>query len=326
MLYNGGGLQVFYDWKNDPEEVPPRFIADILGTVPRPKDNIYPVKSVDSFLKSAKTVFVIRNFALGDVLLLIPVMRELREKYPNIRLMLGTRPEIYDTPYITTLANGLFDVVGDPYRLRKKEYDVGVLLDGVLERDHRMPKYSSKHRVDIYRDFFNLKTGQHPSWAWGVENVIGTKGAVFASGGRNPVKQLNPHAADYIDRQLRKRFKKVLHVREELFRVPDSVLLETIRDARVLVTMDSAPLWIGHFYNTPTVLLTGPTRGSERLTYHPLYPEGVHEVSMSHMIACEPCFESRKNCRGNIYCMSLDGRTLWPLIEEGIEEVMWKNR
>jgi len=327
VFYNGGGLQVFYDWKRDPVEVPTRFVADIEGVSKASLDrlNCSLVDSVEDCLADASSVLLVRNFALGDVLMLIPVVRELRERYPDKIFSLATRPEITESSIFLELVDGAFDAVGNYHGLVQSKYDLGILLDGILERDHRIREYSRKHRVDIYREFLGLPTRRQPVWSLQT-NWIGRSGGVFCSGGRNRVKQLPKPTAEYITKKLRGRgFRKVLHVCDDL-RVPDADLLKAMRDARVLVTMDTAPLWIAHFLATPTVLITGPTRGSERLSYHPLYPDGVYEISLSRAIGCEPCFESRSNCDGEVRCMKADHAYIWEEIEKGIDKVMWKER
>lgn len=82
-----------------------------------------------------------------------------------------------------------------------------------------------------------------------------------------------------------------------------------LRHVDLCVCFDSGVLWMAHAAAAPVLCLMGPTRESERLTYHPLYPDGAQAVKLNELITvggkrgCEPCFEAATACNGTHACM-----------------------
>lgn len=320
MIYNGGGLQVFYDDNRDPITVPPRFIVDISPKLPQ---NVFHVKKITSYLEPNRTYVFVRSFALGDILMLVPVVREFKRRYSGSKVRLFTSGRFTKSIVLNELSGDVFESISDGSFVNPKHYDVGIVLDSILERDHSNPAYSVKHRVDIYREFLGLRSGQMPVWSE-REEAPGKHGVVFCSAGNTILKALPNETASYIDKRLRSRFNRVWHINNNA-RLPEREFLDVIRSARAVVTMDTAPLWIAHFYRTPVVFISGPTRGSERLCYHPLMPDGVAEVSLSAMIGCPPCFEHAVDCNRNVDCLKAEARVVWQGINSALEKVMWKS-
>jgi hypothetical protein len=322
--YNGSGIpQVFYNYFRDPVVLPPRYAYSFENLREVPK-NFTRYSSLRPLIENAKKILFVRNYALGDTLMLLPVLREIKETYPDKKIYLATNFDLANNYYIKRFSKGIVEQLFTNYE-DVSGYDLGVFLDYVVERDTHIKEYSVKHRVDIFRECLCLPTGTLP--VWNTEPTwVGLHGVVLCSGGSNPRKQLTTDTANYFVKQIKKRkFRKFLHIREGNPINPPEIL-EALQNARVVITMDSAPLWLAHYTNTPTVLISGPSRGSERLTYHPLYPDGAKEVSCSKEIGCTPCFESNVECSRGAKCLvSIPKEKLWNMVEKVMEEVMWTN-
>jgi len=322
VIYNGNGLQVFYNENREPIEVPPHFIVDIQPSPPS-IPNVHRIDKITPYLKPNLTYVIVRSYALGDILMLIPVMREFKDKYSGSKVVLVTSGRFMTSIILRELSGDVFNAISYRIYTNPKHYDVGIILNDILERDHQDPKYSVKHRVDIYREFLGLKSGELP--VWNEEEISpGKHGVVFCSAGNTRKKALEDETASYIEKKLVSRFNKVCHINHNQH-IPEQELLDKIRQARAVITMDTAPLWIAHFYRTPVVFLSGPTRGKERLCYHPLFPDGVSEVSMSEMVGCTPCFEKADTCHMNIDCMRVPKAKVWEAVNSALEKVMWKS-
>lgn len=328
MIFNTGSLQLYYDINGDPIELPHNCAA--IGSKEKFKHlrSIEEIQNCRSLIDKFNKIFIVRTYALGDILMAIPVGYELKERYPDKEFYFctssgfagGVLPRLMENAYTRIIDRGIL-----ASRLEKDSDSVGIILDGVVELDHQGGEESSLHRVDIYRKFIGLPTiGKSPIWST-KPRYAGTHGVVFSSGGSNSLKQLPPDTANYVVKQLERRFNKIVHINHNKL-ISAENFIETIRDARVLITMDSAALWVAHFTATPVVLILGPTREAERLSYHPLYPDGATSFSLSGEIGCEPCLHSRKTCGGSVNCMRHDKHRVWELVEQGIEKVMWKTK
>jgi ADP-heptose:LPS heptosyltransferase len=325
VVYNAkGGLQVIYDQNRNPVEIPQGFFTPFPLSAFYGTPGLVDVRNPDDFIGDSPKVIFAKSYALGDGLMLVPVAREFKAKWPGKKITLAIGASYI--PTISLLHEDAFDrIVPSAILFNNRPTPViGFFLDGVLEVDHQGGRESYIHRVDLYREFMGLPTGVNPVWSE-KERFVGEQGVVFCSGGSQRIKQLPKETVDFILEKLTKKYWAVTHISNGNF-LPPETLVEKIRNARVLITMDSSPLWIAHFTGTPVVLLSGPTRGLERLSYHPLYREGTAEVSMSQMVNCEPCFERKLTCGGAITCMQAPKEKIWAALSDAVESVIWKTK
>jgi hypothetical protein len=325
MFYNPKRVEVIYDYRNDPIELPPRCLyGGFDGTSERYREILSQVDSPIPFLEKATSLLLIRRGALGDVLMLIPVVRQLLQVYPNIKkVILETASRISQSDILKEFCKDVFHEIRPYDGHRSENYDLAFYLGGLVEQDHYMAKCRNLPRITIYQSYFALpECGV--TWTPEIPLLGSCKEVVFCSGGSTVVKQLSSLTAGDLARD--KSLGVTIHV-SELLKVPPLGLLEALRNAKVCITVDSAVLWMCHFTCTPVVFLSGPTRGAERLAHHPLRPDGVWEVSLSKEIGCEPCYESvRAGCtREHIRCMQgVPFPRLRELILEGVRRVAWK--
>jgi len=310
-------LQIYYNEFRDVRLLPSRFLIDTdeLDSYA----GLEKVDDVSSLIKSHKRIVIERSYALGDVLLLIPVVRRLREELFLEHVTLVTQTRFVDNPIISVLGDGVYDeyVTKDDILRGSSTYDIGIMLDGVLERDHTQPKYQHTHRVNIFMDWFELKGDV----SWDCEKTWKKKEhIVVQTGGSGVLKELPLETRDYIVEKLREEKYEVVRVGDGA-KVSDAEYLELIGTASCVVSMDSSPLWISHFTKTPCVLILGPTRKEERLTMHPLYPERAKAVALNELIDCPSCFEQREKCLGAMDCFHVDKEKVVELVLEAIREV-----
>lgn len=330
-MHGSNILETYYDENLQPVRVPADCVLD-LNTI-RPFDRRL-FKPVENFLaevdkKGESSFYIQRTFALGDMLMLVPVVRYLRT--------LG-----YD-PWIRTSDSfkEILDYLGILVELKERPHlgGFGVVLDGVIERDHRDRSLSYFHRVHIYLKALGVEEmPEKVDWSCNLSQLPEVRiedepYIVFQDSGSTSVKRLQNAAVEYIRAKLKSAGVKVVsisgtslvqagkwdeqRINFERFD-PVLCLFNVIAKAKCLISMDSGPLWISHFTQTPVVCIFGPTRPEERLTLHPLYPEGALGVELSKEIECEPCFEHDKQhrkCGDGIDCLKVKPERIYELLK-----------
>ena len=276
---------------------------------------------IDSFLnqldkRKIKRFCIIRTYALGDVLMLVPVIRALRRRGydPFMRTIKEWQP-------VLDLLDIEVEAMEQSFRFVD---DWGINLDGTLEQDHFRPTISKIHRIEIY--FMALGMRKMPrklDWRLNLEKLPKTdiKGDYIClqGAGSRKVKQLPLDSINYIRKRFKEKGIDVIMISNEN-KMSIKGLFALIASAKTVITMDSASLWISHFTKTPVVVLFGPTRASERLTKHPLYPEKAVGVALNEEINCESCFESVKGCGGKIDCLKVKPERIWELVYPEVEK------
>jgi len=274
----------------------------------------------------ADNLTIHRDYALGDLIQIVPVCRMLKKKLgiKNVKVITSDR-----------FAKELSYIYND-IRFFTKEWlngdisqlNFGFILstNGILERDHSIEnKENAQHRVFIYLDFFNLKNIQPTEldwscvWKGGVivpdfkkdKPLIGLQ--IRGSGCMKtlPIEMIHKIAEelskDYyvilIDQDKDKGFegKNIINLCGKLKSPQVIALLEKLD---LCITMDSGVLWMCHSANCPTLTFLASTRESERITLHPQYPKKAKAIDLTKYIGCEPCFETRVRCGGKIRCMT----------------------
>ncbi len=314
--------QGFYgNWDNMPINVAPDCAFDI-SELPYISKVILPVSSVIDYFKSKgiKRFFLRRTFAMGDVLMLVPIVRYLRT--------LGFDPYIKTRPrYIDILERfgiGVRTIGFGPD-------GAGIELDRTVELDHSHPEMQKFHRIDIYLTAIGFdKFPSKLDWEYDkkkfpvfeeLENFKFKKKKyiVFQGSGSTKAKSLSKIRIEGIINSLNRKGENVVYIgnlveldleQPELTQVACVKysffkLFPMFEYAKAALIMDSGPLWLSHFTKTPIVVIFGPTDPNTRLTYHPLYPKKVRAVETNNYINCKRCYEAAAKCEHTFKCLHI---------------------
>lgn len=252
-----------------------------------------------------------RTFSLGDTLMIVPVYRRLQE--------LGFSPYIRTEPqYVNTLRR--LDVEVEETNSPKRT--AGIMFDFVVEKDHTDPKMQKMHRVEIYSKALGLKMDYKPDWRMDQfqfpnNPVEFEKYIVFQGSGATDRRGLPQEVIQdilyflnleevnvvYIGQQMdlhgNKQFTDLRYMNQS---IPE--LFSIIKGAKMLVSMDSSPIWVSHFTRTPVTAVLGPSRPEERLSMHPLYKRATEALRLNEWIKCKPCFERAVECNNKMTCFT----------------------
>jgi len=323
-------MQGFYS-EGELHRVPPNCVIDLQGVRPIPKGFV-PVKD---FMRLAgttkdKSFYISRSFALGDTLMAVPVVRYCQGLGYKVQMRVADQ-------YLEMMRR--LEVESESCNSLPPTDTLGIVVDGVVERDHGNSPLRNYHRVKIY--FMVLGTKQ-PSvhelnWDWDPDrfppNPV-TEGnyVVFLGHGANTRKQLPAEAIRKVCLALNEEGVKVYYTGSPRFDHDERMTVHTgstwtksqlfpaIAGARCFVTMDSGPLWVAHFTKTPVVGILGPTGGEQhRLAYHPLWPEGVVALRMDKWAGCDTCFEATKPCNYTVRCLNSNADRLVEEVVKGVK-------
>jgi hypothetical protein len=320
-------VQVVLTGGMEPIRMNPREIADIsqAASVPSVFERIPNVIShlLDRGANTKVTLW--RTYAAGDVLMLVPVVKYLEERYG-----LDVSMKTWD-PFGETVSLLGVRVVNRPVGLT-------VCLDGVVEHDHALKECQKYHRVELYLRALGMEGGFEPrdlNWDCNLANfgyqVVDGDYIVFQGAGSTRNKSLRPAAISEALRILSARYKVAYIGSEKDIERIDGVfytgyrysfvqLFNIIGLAKCLVCMDSAPLWISHFTKTPVIAVLGPTPARNRISFHPLYEEGAKAVQLNDALGCQSCFERAAACNSKYRCLDVSGEELCGRIGGYVEE------
>lgn len=249
-----------------------------------------------------------RTFSLGDTLMLVPVIRRLKE--------IGYSPYIRTLPQYKEVLELLGIEVELQNNLRKTP---GILLDQVVEKDHHDPKMQKMNRVEIYSRAVGLSLNYEPDWSMDIEkfpeNPVGfDKYIVFQGMGNTEKRGLPQHVVQDIIHFLNLEDINVVYIGGKIdlegdadFRFMNQTIPELfsiIHGAKMVVSMDSSPVWVSHFTRTPLTAVLGPSRPEERLVLHPLLDTDVTALRLNEWIKCKPCFERAVACKNKVTCFT----------------------
>lgn len=267
-----------------------------------------------------------REYALGDLIQLIPICRLLKFIIGVKRVNVITSGRFRDDlavlyPDINFLTK---EWLSGDFSALKLGYIIS--LNGILEKDHSSKnKENSKHRTQIYADFFNLgdinnikldwsyarKENQMSSLLPNDKPIIG-----FQIRGSGCMKTLPYDMVKSIVYDLAKDYYVVLidpdknkgfdgqNIINLCGKLKSSQVVALLENLDLCFTMDSGVLWMCHSANCPTITFLGSTRESERISLHPQYPHKAKAIDLSKYVGCEPCFETKCRCKGKIRCMN----------------------
>lgn len=282
---------------------------------------------------------LVREYALGDLIQLVPVARQLVKDKKITRLFIATTNRFVDC------MNGLFpDIEFIQYsKCNPKQHGVRIQLNGILECDHSLNNdQRNLHRVDIYANFLKIKP-KKLDWSNSVnikykyfwddpnDNVIGLQ-----MRGSGIIKTLPYEFVKKMALAIAERGYKVLLIDQDAsmgFEGENIInacgkmsvfdIVENLKRCKCCLTMDSGVLWLAHVANCPVITFLGSTREHERLSLHPQYPEKARSINLAEHIGCKPCFETRARCKGTIDCMNkFDHVTILDMVLENLEIIL----
>lgn len=317
-------VEIFYNENLQPVVVPPNCVID-LSTIRSFYRNNFT--SIPDFLSFAKkqwegSFYLRRSYALGDLLMLVPVIRHLRT--------LGHNPYIKTTDLFVDVLNAL-GISVSVIRNRLDTEEFGISLDGTIERDHWEQSLNQIHRIHIYLKSLGIKKiPKELDWSYDPlrfpeMEVDDDPFVLLQDGGSTRMKKLVGNT-DYIIKKFGSVGIKVIPISDLFGKHLKSAshLFSLMAKAKCLITMDSGPLWISHFTKTPVVCIFGPTRPKERLTLHPLYPEGAVGVELSKEVNCKPCFEHAVKCDNKVSCLAVPIERIYELLEPKVFQFLEK--
>ncbi|MEW6613935.1 MAG: glycosyltransferase family 9 protein [Thermodesulfobacteriota bacterium] len=299
-----------------------------------------PAPVLAKFLASRKTasVCLVRGYALGDLIMLTPVIEQLKEDYPGVKISLVVQDRYKE---LFRYYRSVEDVL-DYKRVGSRTFDYGVMLDGVLEVDHRKSCKNRSHRSDMYARFLGMTLMKHVfrlpisdldrKWAFRflAEAGVGKDERIVAIQikGSTPVKTLPKEKVVRICKAIVALGAKVLlidHDRNTGWEGTGIInacgktnvhrLVALLERSNLAVCMDSGVLHLTHCTGTPTVALLGATRPQDRTVYHP----DCVAVELNKEIGCESCFEAMSACGGRANCMvAANEKTIIQAIERRI--------
>lgn len=327
----------FYDRNSNPIRVASN-CAVRLSAFQKPSRYLTPIGSFVNQMKKRgiQKFYLERTSALGDVLMTIPAIRYLRAEgfEPYLRTSRKWMP-ILERLEIETKA------VEQP-----GELNFGILLNGTVELDHVAPQFQKYHRVEIFFNCLGVKCPKQLDWTinWNKFPALDGKApyVVFQGKGTTPKKWLPNQTIQYLINHMNEAGIRVVYVGNAIGKTNEAIrvnridnelafmqynvaqLFSLIRNARAVICMDSAPLWISHFTNTPLVALLGPTGARQRISKHPLYPDGAQAVKLYDIINCKPCFEAAAKCNHTVKCLKIEPQIIWQHLQPIITK-FWRN-
>lgn len=318
-------VQGFFDGNGNGMNVVPGMVID-TSSLKSSASQLTPVETVLEAVKPGQPLVLVRTFSLGDVLMLVPIVRKLKEL--GIRAAIKTMAD-YE-PALEALGIETVRVI--------PRHCASAFMDYVVERDHVDHQLAKMHRVEIYADMIGIPKEARRNWDWSMDSskfpqYTNDKYVVFQGAGSNKAKSLALKTAEWVCAALNIENVTVVYLGDKrgldqsmlpltkLSYMARSVadLFGLIGGAQCLITMDSGPLWVAHFTKTPTIAILGPSRPAERTSLHPLYPEGAVAIDTAKAIGCEPCLEKAVACGKTFKCLGdISGEKLYGLMRDDI--------
>ena len=285
-------------------------------------------------LRNANLVYINRQYALGDVLMLIPVVRRMKEFY-NIKEV-----GIITSETIVRSLNRTFDDIKFQTSecLARVKADFIFQTDGILERDHSFTNHQHEvHRTQIYLDYLGITDNKNLNWTPSkfiipdVKFDNNMKKIGLQIRGSGAIKTLPFPFVMEMAKKLSDKYQVVLldgnkdlgfegnNILNLCGKISVAQCISVLQQIDGVITMDSGMLWMAHCAKTPVVTFLGATREHERMTLHPLYPEKARVINMAEIVGCEPCFETRIRCKRAHNCMNTFDRGI--VLEKLLSEV-----
>jgi len=334
-------VQICYRRRDgEPVEVYPRFNFDdsaVSSTVARYFVDGVPLREQLRRKPDSKICFL-RSYNLGDVLLLTPVINSIKDQYPDSKMVLAT-----GSSYLNLFKYWDRVTVLDKRWVMNENYDMGYYLNDIVEKDHLGNEWSYYHRTDLYCKFLGFDIPKDPvfslpysdkekAWAGGVINGLREDGkpvVIFQFVATAKNRSLSVDKLMKVCQHLIRDCSLIfVHSSPENIGMSGTLdmcgkttihqLAALVDASDVVVTVDSATLWLAHCTRTPVVALLGTTREKEKLCYHRNYVS----IDLAKLVDCEPCFGSMRRCGGAGKCMTaFDSKVVGERILDGVKRL-----
>lgn len=261
-------------------------------------------------LKNCNSILILRTGGLGDNTLLTPVLREIKRRWPNVKIahagIKELQQSIENLPFIDEL-------ISYPVPLAKaQEYDGWIFLEGAIERNEDA---KTLHSVDAVAKFIGLAlpedmdkvqayepTQKERSWAlWAYPRIPGIKRLCVQVGASAacrtyPMKK----TGEVVAAMLAKGWEVFLlgapgeiqkmEPRPGLRVVSDGVTFRQraalVETADCFLGPDSSLVHVAGALKVPAVALYGPFPWQVRTAYNPT----THALTRKEGFTCAPCF------------------------------------
>ena len=318
---NKTGLRQVYKYEENESNitVPPDCTIDV-NTLKECYYDLTPVEGsyVGELSENGVEEFYLeRKFSLGDLLMLVPVYRELvsRKFKPYIRTL---------TEYCDLLSR--LEVFYESTEVTAGSTGHGIMFDYLIERDHFIKQLQKMHRIEIYHKILGLPfRPEYLDWTFKKENFPETNFfdnapyVVFQGRGATHRRGLSEETIQELIYFFNLEKINVVYIGSKIdglegdkdhtiFQYMGCTLPELfslISNAKLVVSMDSSPIWVSHFTKTPIIAILGPSRPHERISLHPFYPDFVKAIELNNDLNCKSCFEQSKACNHMFDCLYL---------------------
>lgn len=273
-------------------------------------------------LYNADTVVFKRTYAVGDILMAIPVIRQMQKHYniKNVILEYGRDCKCY------ALQTEMFDDI----LLTKKynaKYDFYINLEnGVLEQDHNLKLNKMSYpRFKIYQEYLGLPYDTDLDFHFNEDksNMLfdetNDKCIALALTSGTKQRSLNlgfvPYLVKYINMLGYKAYivDKDIHKNDDYNAVYASgktnvqQAITNLKYCKAIITIDTGSLWFAHYAKIPTLVIAGSTYAQQKkLFYHPLYNDNKTAcIDMRKYCKCDKdCGGKASFCHGNAPCLN----------------------
>lgn len=320
MINNNKMTQLIYDHSSViPQFIHPKTVVESFNYKNFVSEGFDPFSP--EMFRDQEHVAFIRQYALGDLFQLAYVVRKFKKFY-NVKKVTVACAQSFISGLIDCFPDIKFEVYHPGL-----EFNAGVILmlDGNLEKDHSITNPENQiHRINIFNRNLGMSDVSKTTpeeWAFRADGIKfegepGVKYIGLQIRGSAAIKTLPYDYIVELARTLSKEYKVVLldHDKNKGFSGENIIdtcgkldvqqCVSLLAHLSAVITMDSGMLWMAHAASVPTICILGSTREEERVSLHPLYPEKAKSISLSHMVNCKPCFETRVNCKGRHFCMN----------------------
>jgi len=254
-------------------------------------------KKVNINLLDYNSIVFKRDYALGDVVMLYPIVSYLRKLGKKVTINTSRNYFIDKVDFFNQdISNYL------------NKFDCILNLNGVLERDHSEPSLFDVHRLDIYLEYLNLSLDDI-NWKLPLtfsenenKKYVGfqARGSTFFKGFRNNNVLLNLLETNKI-LLIDKNTPNFKHPNLTHKQLKLSELLQQMSNLKGLICFDSGLFWLSHVVNIPAFVIVGPTSGIKITKYHPNNKTIFYDTKED--IGCKTCGESGIRCNRSFKCM-----------------------
>lgn len=267
------------------------------------------------------TIVFKRTYAIGDILMSIPVLRQMKEHYriKNIVLEYGhnsndkfiLEQEMFPDLIITRDYHGKYDFIIDGE-------------NGLLEQDHRLELNRMLiPRFQLYQEYLGLPIIKELNFDF----VEDRSNLLFDTNKDNVIalslysttfqRSLNKGVIPYLIKYLNIIGYKVLLI-DKIKETPEydaiyangkttvQQAITNMKYCKAVITIDTGSLWFTHYAKVPTLCLSGTTAKEIKMTYHPLKNEGkAVGIDMRKYCGCKhDCGGFPVFCHGTAPCMN----------------------